>query len=122
MPVNVLIFCGELDLTEENMSAKLSDTKFTKKEITVELNTEKLNLGGIIDLFTNSGAIKLYKEQEIQNKTIYCGTQFEHKTAKSQAIIIIDVKNPVKTKIEVHGDKAQFQDCILKDLIDVLSK
>ena len=123
MPIDVIMFCIEPDLSEEAFSAKLADPKLAKKEAICELDPARIaSAQQLKDMLGSSSLIKTYKDSELYKGVIYAGTQFEHKVVKSQSYILINMADPKKTKIEVLGDKAQFVESVLKDMLDIMSK
>ena len=123
LPINVLVFCNSLDITEADFDEKIKDSKLPKKDEIVELDMGRIpSIPNFIQSLTKSGFLKLYKQTEASKGIIYAGTQFQHKTVKSPAYIIIDTTIASKAKLTVLGDKDQFIGSIFKNISDILSK
>ena len=122
-PINVIIFCVELDLSEADFNAKLNDPKELKKEVQFTLDKTKIPSVSVLkDVLMSCSVLKFYNEAELATKGImYFGTQFAHKAAKSQAFAVLNFSDLKNSKFTVYSSKSEFLDAILKDILDIIT-
>lgn len=116
--MDVLIFCNEIETADEALHGKLEELKTSKKERTFAMDSGRIpSVKELRELLAGSGMIKVFKERE--PGVVYLGTHFEHKKAKSEAYAVINTNS---CTIAVFGSKSQFNDAIMKDLLDVIAQ
>lgn len=123
LPINVLVYCTELELTEEEFSKMIADPKLVQSSITFELDTARIpSIQRLNQLFENSNLLKVYKTKEMSKGILYAGTQFAHKNGKTVAFVRVNVADPKNSKVEVSSEKNLFVDSIINDIAKVIRK
>lgn len=123
LPVNVLVFCTELDFTEDDFSKKIIDSNLVKSSVEVELDVERIpSIQKLKEMFENSSSLTVYKLKELSKGHLYAGTQFIYKKGKTIAYIKVEVNDPKNSKVEVLSEKKGFADAIINDITKVIKK
>jgi len=119
----MLIFCEELNITEEEYGGNVEDPKLLKKSSEFELDITRIqSIGKLKELFDNSGLLKTYKASELSKGFIYAGTKFEFKAVKKNLFIIIEINKNGKGHITILGDKDQFIESTFRNMLDIIRK
>ena len=122
-PVDALTYCSELDLSEDELNARLKNPKDVCKEVNFALDIPRISSAEQLkEVFASSSSLKAYKEDEISQGKVYVGTLFEHKGVKAPALVCVNVKDVAKCVLTVRGDKPQFIESVIKAIVDAVSK
>eukprot|EP00826_Nyctotherus_ovalis_P010975 TRINITY_DN12860_c0_g2_i1.p1 TRINITY_DN12860_c0_g2~~TRINITY_DN12860_c0_g2_i1.p1 ORF type:complete len:174 (-),score=31.84 TRINITY_DN12860_c0_g2_i1:68-589(-) len=116
-PVNVLVFCVELELSEKEFGERIADPGLARSHIMFRLDTVRIpSPQRLLQMLKNCSSLKFYKPQEVIKGLIvkYAGMQFAHKNGKTCAFIRIEASNPANSKIEVLSEKSHFICNIIK--------
>lgn len=121
VPINLLMFCKELKITNEEFMKGVNELTDEKIAGAFELENTRIEseeqLKKIIEM---EGAVKLYKIPNSPATTIYGGTVYEYQGQQTIAFIAIDIKDPNQSYLSVYSRVQNFRDVIARNFLDLL--
>lgn len=123
VPINLLMFCKELRVTNEDYIKGVNELSEEKVAGAFELENSSNNS---VDYFKKiiemDGAVKIYSIPNAEKTTIYGGTIYEYEGMKSIAYIIIDIKDPNQSFLSVYSKLPNFREVLARNFLDMLVK
>lgn len=121
-PFNLLIFSKELELSEEDFKKKLVEQIATKKESTFQLDVSRISSATQLkEKISGKEIFRFYNDSAIEQGLVYAGTQFVSGKNTAPAFICINLQNPKECTAFVYGSSKNYNDSVLKDLLDIMA-
>jgi len=121
LPVNILMFCEELNISHEEYNKRLEELKNEKLDGRFTLDISRVGSRDKIEsVLSKNGNAKIlpYKNEE----TICAGTEYNDDNLKLQAFIEIQVNKIGQDNLSVYSEDQAFREVITRDLLNLLAQ